>query len=164
MIRAAATVDFNFIYALYMHPAVNIYLLYEPMDENSFRPIFNELMSHNQLFVFEDGGQPVGMCKIVPQQYRNAHIAYLGGVAVDPAFAGKGYGTLMMTAIMNFIRDRGFKRIELSTATHNEKAIALYQKLGFQKEGVLQRFTYIASRNEYWDEAVMAYLFESSTI
>ena len=44
MIRIAQPADFDFIYELYMHPQVNPFLLYEPMERESFKPIFEDLL------------------------------------------------------------------------------------------------------------------------
>ena len=89
MIRKTTASDFDFIYSLYMHPQVNPYLLYEMMDAETFKPIFDELFSRDVLYIFEEKNEAVGMFKLVPLLYRNAHIAYLGGLAIHPSFAGK---------------------------------------------------------------------------
>ena len=159
MIRHAATTDFNFIYLLYMHPATNPYLLYDPMDADSFKPIFEKLMADEVLFVYEDNDEQKGMCKIVPQPHRNAHTVYLGGVAIHPEYAGKGYGKKMMQDIIEYAGSKGYKRIELSTAIHNEAAIKLYEKSGFNSEGILKKYTWFKNENIFWDEVMMAYLF-----
>lgn len=159
MTRIATQTDFNFFYSLYMHPDVNPFLLYEMMDAESFLPIFNELERKGQLYIFEDAEQAVGMFKLVPQQQRNAHIVYLGGLAIDPVHSGKGYGSMMMEEIKFLAKQKGFLRIELSVATGNEKAIQLYKKAGFVHEGVLKNYTFLKSKNQFIDEAVMAFLF-----
>ncbi|HNP23618.1 MAG TPA: GNAT family protein [Panacibacter sp.] len=158
MIRKATAADFNYLYKLYMHPQVNPFLLYEMMDANSFKPIFDELLSKGVKYVFEYGGEPIGMFKLIPLQYRNAHIAYLGGVAIDPAFAGRGYGFTMLTEAIAYAKAIGLLRVELSVATGNQKAIALYEKAGFEKEGVFKKFSYLKSEDRYVDEAFMAWL------
>lgn len=159
MIRIAAKEDFDFIYELYMHQQINLYLLYEQMDENSFLAIFNDLLEKKVLYVFEDEGLVTGMCKLVPQQFRNKHIVYLGGFAIHPFFGGRGEGLKMMMEIIEYLKAKGFLRIELSVAAINEKAIRLYEKAGFAKEGLLKKFTYLKSENKYLDEVMMAYLF-----
>lgn len=159
MIRKATNNDFDFMYNLYMHPAINPFLLYEVMDKKSFLPIYTDLLQKNVLYVFSDGIADAGMFKLVPQLYRNSHIVYLGGVAVHPSFAGKGYGYKMMQEILHFVKEQDFLRIELSVATFNEKAIHLYEKSGFEKEGVLRKFTCLKSEKRYIDEVLMAYLF-----
>jgi RimJ/RimL family protein N-acetyltransferase len=158
MIREATKTDFNFIYQLYMHPQINPWLLYEQMDEASFQPVYNELLGRHVLYVYESNGSAVGMCKLVPQQYRNAHIVYLGGVGIHPSFAGKGEGLNMLHDIISFAKQQGFRRIELSVASINERAIHLYEKAGFVKEGLLRNFTYLKSEDKFLDEVMMACL------
>ena len=159
MIRKATLQDFNFFYELYMHPAINPFLLYEPMDEAAFNPIFAELAQKELVFIyFNEERLPVGMFKLVPHTYRSAHIVYLGGVAVHPRWAGKGYGFLMMKAIIDYAREIGFLRIELSVSVLNLKAMSLYEKVGFEKEGTLKKYTYLKEKNIFIDEILMAYI------
>ena len=158
MITKADKKDFDFIYELYMHPQINPYLLYEPMDVTAFLPIFEELINKQVLFVYEDETKKIGMCKLVPQQHRNAHILYLGGVGIVVSQSGKGYGLNMLKEIKEYARINNFLRIELSVATLNERAIQLYEKAGFVKEGILKKFTYLKKEDKYLDEVLMACL------
>lgn len=155
MNRLATTVDFSFIYHLYMHPENNRWLLYEEMDKETFRPIFDELVKRAHLYVYEEQGEPVGMFKLQPMRYRNSHIIYLGGVAVDPRHKGKGYGGAIISESVGIAHTMGFTRIELTVATENEKAIRLYERYGFEKEGVLKKYSYLKSEGLYLDEWVM---------
>jgi RimJ/RimL family protein N-acetyltransferase len=159
MIRKAAANDIDFFYYLHMHPQVNSFLLYEKMEPEHFKPIFHDLLDKGVLYLFIQKFITVGMFKLMPQQYRNSHIVYLGGLAIDPQQAGKGLGLKMMEAIKEYAKAEGFKRIELSVAAINEKAINLYLKAGFEKEGVLKNFTFLKSENKFLDEVMMAYLF-----
>lgn len=158
MIRKATNDDFDFIYELYMHPQNNPFLLYEQMHTNSFLPIFNELQSKELLYIYEVDSIPTGMCKLAPQQHRNSHVVYLGGLAIHPFFGGKGEGLKMMQDIIDHVKQQGFLRIELSVAVANDKAIRLYEKVGFVKEGILKKFTYLKSENKFIDEVMMACL------
>lgn len=159
MIRKATHADFNFMFYLYMHPQVNPFLLYEPMNAENFLTVFNDLQKKGVLYIFEDQQESIGMFKLVPQHFRNTHIVYLGGIAIDPEQTGKGHGLQMMEEIKSFAKKSGFLRIELTVATTNEKAIQLYLKAGFHHEGVLKKYTYLKSKDHFVDEAVMAYLF-----
>lgn len=159
MIRKITAGDFDFIYQLYMHPLVNPFLLYEQNSAAGFRPIFDELLARDIIYIFSMDGINAGMFKFIPQQHRNAHIAYLGGLAIQPDFAGKGYGLQMMKEIIELGKCHNIQRIELSVATYNHPAIALYEKTGFVKEGVLRKFTYLASEGKYIDEQIMSYLY-----
>jgi putative acetyltransferase len=159
MIRLATFTDFDFIYGLYMHPLVNPYLLYEQMSKSDFQPIYDDLMAKNLVYLYQEENTLVGMFKLVPLTYRTSHIAYLGGVAIHPDFGGQGFGKKMMQAIITLGKTQGLKRIELSTATINERAIRLYESCGFEKEGVLKNYTYLKSEDRFLDEVMMAYLF-----
>lgn len=54
---------------------------------------------------------------------------------------GKGYGYDAMTLALEFaFRELNLHRIQLTVFSYNEAAIALYEKLGFQREGVYREF------------------------
>lgn len=159
MVRNITANDFDFIYGLYMNPVTNPYLLYELMDKESFTPIFNDLLKQNIIFIYADEEQNIGMFKLIPLHHRSKHINYIGGLAIHPDFAGKGFGSKMMTEIIDLGRQRGLKRLELSTATFNEKAIKLYERHGFAFEGIMKSYTYIQAEDRFIDEQLMAYLY-----
>jgi putative acetyltransferase len=158
MIRLANIEDFDFVYSLYFHSTINPFLLYEMMNKADFQPIFEDLRLKNQLFIFEQNENKIGMFKLYGLTYRTSHIAYLGGLAISPDFGGLGFGKMMLEEIIVFAKMRGFLRIELSVAVQNEKAIYLYEKAGFVKEGILRNYTYLKSENRFLDEYIMSYL------
>lgn len=158
MVTKASENDFNFIYSLYMHPSINPYLLYEPMDTVEFKPIYENLIQSSLLYVFEHDSKPTGMFKLVPFTHRSSHVVYLGGLAIDPAVTGKGLGGKMMAAIIDHCKQKGFLRIELSVAINNEKAIRLYERAGFKKEGVLRKYTHLKKQDIFIDEVLYSYL------
>jgi putative acetyltransferase len=159
MIRKITANDFYFIYQLYMHPVTNPWLLYEMMDKGSFQPIFDDLLAKDIIYIYGEGGVDIGMFKLIHQQHRNAHMAYLGGLAIHPDYAGKGYGLKMMKEIIELGKQMKLVRIELSTATINERAIRLYEKAGFEKEGILRKYTWLKPENKYIDEVMMSYIY-----
>jgi putative acetyltransferase len=83
---------------------------------------------------------------------------YLGGVAIQPEYFGKGCGKKMMLEIIDFCKNKSVSRIELSVDTNNEKAIKLYESVGFLKEGILKNYTFLKSKNKYIDEQIMSNL------
>ena len=160
MLRQATTADTEFLFSLYMHPAINRWLLYEEMPLAEFIPIAADLIARHALFVYESDGHLVGMCKLVPQKYRNNHIMYLGGVAILPEAGGRGFGIDMLREAIQICRDKGFTRIELTVAVENARAIKLYEALGFVREGILKNYTYLRKEGIYMDEQVMSLVFE----
>lgn len=155
MLIKATETDFEFFYNLYMHPQVNPYLLYEIMDRELFKPIYNDLLQQQVLYKFNDGVTDAGMCKLILHKYRDGHKMYVGGLAVSPSHAGKGYGVLLMQDITAFAKAHNRSRIDLSVSTENERAITLYKKCGFEIEGTLKNYSYLQSENRFVDEYMM---------
>lgn len=155
MNRLAKPEDFSFVFSLYMHPDNNKWLLYDPMDALAFQPIYDELIKRGHLYIYEEQGEPVGMFKLQPMRYRNSHIIYLGGVAIDSRHKGKGYGKTMIGESIKVAESMGFTRMELTVATINERAIRIYEQHGFKKEGVLKHYTFLKEEGVYLDEWVM---------
>jgi RimJ/RimL family protein N-acetyltransferase len=158
MLIPATSKNFQFFYNLYMHPQVNPYLLYEMMDEPSFKPIYKDLLYQKVLYKFNNGVADVGMCKLMPEAHRDSHKLYIGGFAVHPMHMGKGYGYAMLQQIIVFATTRNYTRLQLTVSIENENAIALYKKCGFIIEGTLKKFTYLKSENRFVDEYMMCYL------
>ncbi len=157
MLRNATSDDIDFLYLMYMHPSINEFLLYELMNLETFIKTIELLIKNKEIYILEKENTKIGMCKLVQQQHRNSHCIYVGGLAIHPSFVGHGNANILMQQIVLFAKQNNKKRIELTVATHNAKAISLYSKNGFVKEGVLKYYTYLASKNEFVDEAVMAY-------
>jgi putative acetyltransferase len=160
LLRKATPDDFNFIYELHIHPEVNRFLFYEIMSAEEFRPVFNELLLDEILYVYEEDNVSKGMFKFTPKQHRSSHIVSLGGVAIHPLFSGKGYGQRMLNEIILLGKERGFIRMELGVSTINAKAIHLYEKAGFKKEGLLKKYIFLKTENLFLDDILMAYLYE----
>jgi L-phenylalanine/L-methionine N-acetyltransferase len=161
MHRKATPNDLQFIFDLYMHPQVNPHLLYEIMDLEEFKPIYEDLLKDEIKYIFmDDAGTSVGMFKLYPLKQRCNHIFYLGGLAIHPDFAGKGFGVKMMQEIMDLAKQKGCKRLELSAGTENLRAIELYKKVGFEAEGVLRKYTYLKREGRFIDELLMSFIFE----
>jgi L-phenylalanine/L-methionine N-acetyltransferase len=142
--RLAKISDIPYLYSLYFHEAVNPWLLYDPMSKAAFTPIITELLDQKIKYVFEHDGVPVGMFKLIPSRFRSAHVGYLGGLAIDPNFAGMGLGKMIFKAILEEAKLKNLSRIELSVGVSNDKAISLYTKVGFEKEGRLRNYAKFA--------------------
>ena len=89
---------------------------------------------------------------------RNRHAA-LGLLVGDRASWGQGYGT---EATRLLVRDAfetwNLNRVWLHVYEFNERALHIYQKVGFRTEGRLRQETFRAGH--YWDTLVMGLLRE----
>ncbi len=90
-------------------------------------------------FVALDGDRVVGWCDVSPVYgHSREHVGVLG-IALVPEARGRGLGTRLLEAAIGRSWERGLTRIELSVRTDNAPARALYERLGFEHEGVLRR-------------------------
>jgi len=160
MIRKATQGDFNFIYDLHIHPQVNRFLFYEIMTAEKFKVIFDELLEEDILYVYEEESISIGMFKLSHKLHRASHIAYLGGVAIHPSFSGKGHAQRMLHQIILLGKERGILRLELAVSVINTKAVHIYEKAGFEKEGLLKKYIYLKNENLFLDDILMAYFYE----
>jgi ribosomal protein S18 acetylase RimI-like enzyme len=62
-------------------------------------------------------------------------------IAVDAAHQRKGVGRALFTELLRHVKEErpAFLRVELWVRGSNARAIALYESLGFRKEGALER-------------------------
>ncbi|MDR0218264.1 MAG: GNAT family N-acetyltransferase [Enterobacteriaceae bacterium] len=156
-IRSAAPEDAGDFQRIFSHPDVYPFTLQRPCPS---REMWLERLTHNRNrgildFVAEIEGKIVGTLGLhTNENPRRKHTVGLG-ITVDTDYSGKGIGT----QLMEFAIDYAFNwiacsRIQLEVFTDNEKAIALYTKLGFEKEGILRKEA--LKRGEYCDVMVMA--------
>ncbi len=85
---------------------------------------------------------------------RTKHTATIG-IMVHKNYQGVGVGTALMESVLD-LADNWLMliRLELSVFTDNERAIHVYEKLGFEKEGIARK---AAIRNGvYADEYIMS--------
>lgn len=81
-------------------------------------------------------GEVVGWCDIVPKPRPiYAHAGVLG-MALPP-FRGQGLGDRLMRQTLDDARAFGLQRVEL-TVRENKNAMALYNTIGFEDEGLLR--------------------------
>jgi len=72
-------------------------------------------------------------------------------------FQNAGLGAALMNEGIAIARARRVHRVELTVVADNHRAIRLYEKVGFQREG-LKRENYLAEDGKYHDEIEMGVL------
>jgi RimJ/RimL family protein N-acetyltransferase len=79
------------------------------------------------------------------------------GMAVAHEWRGHGVGSALLTAAIQWARERGLHKLSLDVFAHNASAIALYRKFGFVEEGRRVKH-YRRASGELWDTLVMGLL------
>lgn len=71
------------------------------------------------------------------QVFDEVHVT---NVAIDPEYRGRGLSRPLMLHLMDHSKQRGALRMTLEVRVSNTTAIALYQSLGFETEGVRPKY------------------------
>ena len=61
---------------------------------------------------------------------------YIDNIAVFPQARGKGVGSALVNALLNYGEHNGLAFITLEVRPSNGAAVSLYRKYGFQQEGI----------------------------
>lgn len=98
-------------------------------------------------------GRVVGHLSVAREEgAATRHVASLG-MAVARDWRGRGVGSALLAEAFRWARWAGVEKLALSVYPHNEAALALYRKFGFQQEG---RLTGHSKKSYgYEDEIVM---------
>ncbi len=92
-------------------------------------------------------GKVVGCLGLERFEGRRSHAGQFG-MAVHDAFAGRGVGTALLDAAMDLADNwLQIKRLELSVYADNARAIALYERFGFEREGLMRAFAWRNGRH-----------------
>lgn len=138
------------------------YMLLEPHERDMDKLkqehfIDNLAQRENQtLLLAQDRQELIGFAAIMGGAFkRNAHTASVV-LGVLKAHQGKGVGTALLSHARHWAPAHHIKRLELTVMKHNVSALALYEKMGFEFEGVRKKS--ICVDGSFIDEYAMALL------
>ena len=104
-----------------------------------------ERISRGECFVATSGERIVGTITLyapdtasASRHYRDARIAGVGQLAVDPRFQGRGVGGALLRLAEDWARHQGYARLALDTPEPASHLIDYYRRQGFRSEEVLQ--------------------------
>ena len=83
-------------------------------------------------------GSIVGQLTMFRDRGVYSHTAELG-MSVSAPMRGKGVGTCLIEGSFDWASDFGIEKITLNVFPHNTKALSLYEKMGFVREGLRSR-------------------------
>ncbi|OBU07384.1 GNAT family N-acetyltransferase [Morganella psychrotolerans] len=155
-IRLAEPTDAAALYE--MHKDFNSYAntLQMPYSSRKFweqRLSQNEALSTRLVAVVE--GVVVGLLGINQNSNpRRRHVVSFG-ITVDKSYRGQGIGSTLMQAMIDYCDNwLDIRRIELEVFANNPDGMALYEKFGFQREGIARDYAFRDGR--YVDAIIMS--------
>ncbi|MTD37594.1 GNAT family N-acetyltransferase [Erwinia sp. CPCC 100877] len=109
----------------------------EEMSENLARLYESP---NNVLFVALAGKKVVGTASVkASSKKRMEHIGEIG-ISILKDYWGFGLGSLLMEELLLWAKESGvIRRLELTVQHRNQRAIHVYEKIGFQTEAIMPR-------------------------
>ena len=131
-------------------------ITYDPMPMATFGPIFDDLLGQVPFLIYQEEKRPLGMAQIHWGTHRFVHSAHFGGFAIIPELHSQGVGTRLLHELPGILREKKIRRAELCVSADNPRAIAFYEKLGFEHEGTMKKYFSRAGHDSFFDEHMMA--------
>ena len=106
------------------------------------RERFKVTSASQTLLVAVIDGKVIGSLGLSRREGRRSHVGTFG-MAVHDAYAGRGAGAaLVAAAVEQADRWLGLRRLELTVWSDNPRAIALYERFGFEREGRMRDYAW----------------------
>jgi RimJ/RimL family protein N-acetyltransferase len=103
--------------------------------------------------VADAGGRIIGMIHVDVSRHGFGEF----GMLVVSDWRGRGVGSALVRAAIDWARGQGLHKLCLEVFPHNAAGIAMYRKCGFVEEG--RRVSqYRRANGEFWDAIVMGLL------
>ncbi len=125
-----------------LNQSVNFWSQFSVSDEEKNLTDFESSQSKFML-VADFEGQIVGGLGFVGQQSEFLKHSARIGMSIQHSFCNSGLGTEMMKYALSRGKEGGFHRVELTVRTYNLAGIALYEKSGFKRIGLLKDIAFI---------------------
>jgi len=123
--------------------------------EDEEKWIEDHIKPGNLIIVAEKDGKIVGNLNFkTSKRKRLSHLGYFG-VSIQETYCNQGIGSKLMSYLLDWAQEEpGLEKLCLEVFSHNERAIHLYKKFGFQEEGRKVKFVKF-SDTHYEDEIIM---------
>ncbi len=88
------------------------------------------------MILAEEDGHPIGTLSAYGGETRRMRHRAILAVGVVKAHWGKGIATALLEYALRWSREKQLRRIELTVHVSNRRAVEVYERCGFQVEGV----------------------------
>ena len=131
-------------------PQLDIYTLEE--TEQFISVIASQANAKGYMIEHKESGQTVGIVSLINIDYKNRSAECILDIGARDMW-GKGIGTSAMSLILGFaFYELNLHRVYLQVFSFNERAIKLYEKMGFTHDGKFREAIY---RDGRWHDTVI---------
>lgn len=131
-------------------PQLDIYTLEE--TEQFISVIASQANAKGYMIEHKESGQTVGIVSLINIDYKNRSAECILDIGARDMW-GKGIGTSAMYLILGFaFYELNLHRVYLQVFSFNERAIKLYEKMGFTHDGKFREAIY---RDGRWHDTVI---------
>lgn len=106
------------------------YFKVEPQDVEMLNNIENFLVKGAMVYFAVEQDKAIATCMVMPRENQVWEICKL---ATDEHYMGRGAGSAVLTACMNYAKDHGAVKLMIVTNTVLSAAMHLYTKVGFKE-------------------------------
>ncbi len=134
----------------------NVFPYTEIVEENFIKSLSSQKVPTDIVFGIEIDGKLIGTVGIHRINWASRN-GYLGIAIFNKSFWNRGIGTEATSLILKYAFEYlNLHKILLEVYEYNERAIRVYEKLGFKREGILRKNHYL--KGKYYDVIVMGIL------
>jgi ribosomal protein S18 acetylase RimI-like enzyme len=121
------------------------------IDESGFKQVIktDTESSSNLFLIAEVNERIVGFSRCEGNKLKRKSHQVEFGICVLKEFWGYGIGKNLLKESIHWADSNGIKKVTLSVLETNDKAVKLYEKYGFEVEGVLKRDKFLSDGNYY---------------
>ena len=114
-------------------------LLEAPPLENMRQFVVTNMANGVVQIVAEEGDVVIGWCDIMPGWHHTLQHCGSLGMGLLPAYRGQGLGARLLDDSLERAKLAGITRVELEVREDNLPALRLYERFGFEVEGIKRR-------------------------
>ncbi|MEO9475489.1 MAG: GNAT family N-acetyltransferase [Cyclobacteriaceae bacterium] len=134
--------DFEDLHRAFVQAFSSNAVRFQPSDQAFRNRIFNKLnvSLKSSVVALNQDHDMVGFSLFTTGQYEGVNAAYSGGVGVIYEDQGKGLATKMFEYALPLLKAQKINKVVLEVVTTNQRALRLYERLGFTYKNRLKSF------------------------
>ncbi|MGP4074750.1 GNAT family N-acetyltransferase [Halobacillus sp. K22] len=125
--------------------------------ENFILSIIKSANSKSYMIQHRENDEPIGIVSLINIDYKNRNAECIIDLGNED-YWGRGYGKEAMNELLKYsFLELNLHKVYLKVFSFNERAIRLYERLGFEREGEQKEQLF---RNGAWHGIIMMALFQ----